>query len=49
MYLQLEQHKESDASMEAIVTTDETWTHYFTPQTKRAFMQWRLPAPSEAE
>jgi len=27
----------------SIVTTDETWMHYFTPESKRSSVQWRHP------
>ena len=29
--------------LDSIVTTDETWVHYFTPESKRSSMQWRHP------
>jgi hypothetical protein len=25
------------------ITTDETWVHYFTPESKRSSVQWRHP------
>ena len=29
--------------MDSIMTTDETWAHYFAPESKRSSMQWRHP------
>ena len=29
--------------LDSIVTTDETWVLYFTPESKRSSMQWRHP------
>ena len=29
--------------LDSIVTTDETWVHYFTPESKRSSMQWCHP------
>jgi len=29
--------------LDSIVTSDETWVHYFTPESKRSSMQWRHP------
>ena len=33
--------EEGDAFIHRIVTCDETWLHYYTPETKRASKQWR--------
>ena len=29
--------------LDSIVTTDETWVHYFTPESKRSSVQWCHP------
>ena len=29
--------------LDSVVTTDETWVHYFTPESKRSSVQWRHP------
>jgi len=29
--------------LDSIVTTDETWVHYFMPESKRSSMQWHHP------
>ena len=41
----LAQYEEKgDEFLQSIVTTDETWVHYFTPESKTASMQWRHPS-----
>jgi len=38
--------------LESIVTCDETWVHYFTPESKRVSKQWRhsgSPPPKKAK
>lgn len=38
----LERHEEAgDSFLDQIVTGDETWVHYFQPETKRASMEWK--------
>lgn len=44
--------READEFLDSIVITDETWVHYFTPESKRASMQWRhttSPKPKKAK
>lgn len=44
--------REGDAFLDSIVTTDETWLHYYTPESKRASMQWKhttSPTPKKAK
>jgi hypothetical protein len=38
--------------LDSIVTCDETWVHYFTPESKRASKQWKhthSPTPKKAK
>jgi len=35
--------QEGDIFLDSIMTTDETWVHYFMPESKRSSMQWRHP------
>ena len=35
--------QEGDVFSDSIMTTDETWVHYFMPESKRSSMQWRHP------
>jgi len=35
--------QEGNFFLDSIVTTDETWVHYFTPESKRSSMQWHHP------
>jgi len=39
----LRYEQEGDIFLDSIVTTDETWVHYFTPGSKCSSMQWRHP------
>ena len=40
----LAQYEEKgDEFLQSVVTTDETWVHYFSSESKRASMQWRHP------
>ena len=36
-------HSEGEHMLSRIVTGDETWVHYFQPESKRASMQWKHP------
>lgn len=33
--------KQGDAFLERIITGDETWVHFFEPETKQQSMQWK--------
>lgn len=36
--------EEGEQFLDSIVTGDETWVHYFTPESKQKSMQWRHPS-----
>ena len=41
---------EGDAFLKSIVTTDETWVHYFIPESQQSSREWRhtsCPKPRE--
>jgi len=34
--------REGQDFLDRIITSDETWVHHFTPETKRASKQWSM-------
>ena len=41
--LLLRYEQEGEVFLDSLMTTDETWVHYFTPESKRSSMQCRHP------
>jgi len=37
------------AVIESIVTTDEMWVYYYTPETKSASIEWELPRSTRSK
>lgn len=46
----LEEHEaEGDEFLDAIITADETWCHYYTPETKQQSKQWKHTSSPSAK